>query len=150
MRMNSYYEEKLKQGLEYQDFVSEQLYQIGLPIFNYASKKYQIQRGENKLGIEIKFDDKYKTTGNLYVELAEKSKKENECFILSGINRNDNCWLYIIGDYETIYIFTKRQLKELYKINHYIEKEIPTSKGFLLPKTDAEKYAAKIIKLNKE
>ena len=146
--MNNYYEEKLKQGLEYQDFVSEQLYKIGLPIFNYASKKYQIQKGENKLGIEIKLDDKYKITGNLYIELSEKSKKENEFFILSGINRNDNCWLYIIGDYEIIYIFTKKQLKELYKTGQYMEVEIPTSKGFLLPKLDAEKYAAKIIKPN--
>ena len=45
-----------------------------------------------------------------------------------------------------IYIFSKKHLQYLYNQNKYRQVEIPTSKGFLLPVTDAEKlYAIKII-----
>jgi len=139
------YKERLRTGLEYQDFVAEQLYKIGLPIFNYASKKYQIECGENKLGVEIKYDAKFASTGNLYIELQEKTNPQNSNYIDSGINRNDNSWLYIIGNYNTIYIFSKRLLNQIASKYKSIENNTKTSIGFLLPKLDAEKYAARII-----
>ena len=143
--MTPYYKEKLEQGLEYQDFVSEVLYKIGLPLFSYNSKKYQIEYGENKLGIEIKFDNKFSETGNVYIEIAEKSNPDNPCFVISGIYRNDNTWLYVIGDRKKVFVFPKVILKLLHKSGRYRAVENATSKGFLLPTGDADKYAAKII-----
>ena len=60
---------------------------------------------------------------------------------------DDNTWLYIIGNYETIFIFSKRLLQSLSRTGKYkhLENGTKTSVGFLLPKQDAEKYAAKIL-----
>lgn len=145
--MTEYYKEKLEQGLEFQDFVTDILFnELFIPLSSYQSKKYQL-KGENKQGIEIKFDDKFNDTGNIYIEISEKSNADNINFIDSGIYRNDNTWLYIIGNYKILFIFGKNTLKLMYKSKRYKEVEIPTSRGFLIPKIDAEKYALKIIRL---
>jgi len=145
--MTEYYKEKLKQGTEFQDFVIDILIkELGLVLSVYTSKKYQWKHGENRQGIEIKFDNLYENTGNIYIETAEKTNKDNPKYIKSGIYRDDNTWLYLIGNYKIIYIFSKKMLKGLYSSNSYLRKiETPTSQGFLLEKTKVEKYCAKII-----
>lgn len=140
--MTAYYKEKLEQGLSYQDFVIEKLYEHGLPLISYSSKKYQVLYGENKAGIEIKNDQKFRETGNFYIEIAEKSHAGMSKFVESGIFRNDNTWLYVIGDYEEIFVFGKKQLKIVSKNVKYKKVEISTSKGFLLPVKDARKSLA--------
>jgi len=153
--MTEYYAKKLNQGLEYQDFVFEKLYDVGLATIAYSSKKYQINKGENKAGFEIKFDDRLKDTGNLYIEISEKSNASNSGFIPSGIYRNDNTWLYLIGNYDIIFIFDKRRLRKIYEGRHYIKiggryiDSVPTSRGFTLPAKHAdEQLAIKVIKVN--
>lgn len=143
--MTEYYKKKLTEGLYFQDYVVELLYEIGLPIISYSSKEFQQLIGENKAGIEIKYDQKFRNTGNLYIEIAEKSNPNNLNFVPSGIYRNDNTWLYIIGDEKTIFIFSKKLLVQLHKTKKYKEVQIETSKGYLLPLQDADKYSAKII-----
>lgn len=135
-----------EKGLSYQDFIVDCLYSIGLPIISYSSKYYQDFVGENKCGFEIKFDDKMAKTGNIYIETSEKSDPENENYVCLGIYRNDNTWLYIIGDYEKIFILPKKYLKLLHKKNIYKNVETPTSRGFLLPTSEAEAiYSIKTI-----
>jgi len=144
--MTEYYEEKLKQGLEFQDYVTNLLInEIGIPLSTYSSKSYQL-KGENRQGIEIKFDDKYKETGNLYIEISEKSDALNYKYVDSGIYRNDNTWLYIIGNYEIVFIFGKELLKLMHKSSKYRVVNTPTSNGFLIPNDDAYKYSLKVIK----
>ena len=138
--MTEIYKQNLKAGLEFQDYVVERLYDAGLPIISYSSKKYQYMIGENKCGFEIKYDRLFRKTGNIYIEIAEKSDKNNKNYINSGIYRDDNTWLYIIGDYNTIYILSKKILKLIHTKNKYKEVITPTSKGFLIPISDIEKY----------
>lgn len=146
--MTEYYAKMLEAGLEFQDFVMTKLIEhLGINLTQYSSKKYQFTVGENKQGIEIKFDDKYETTGNLYIEIAEKSNKNNLNFVDSGIYREDNTWLYIIGNYCVLYIFSKKYLVYLHKKKIFREVEIPTSKGFLIDKKNAEKYTLKIMRV---
>jgi len=140
----TYYSDCLKKGLEYQDFIMEELYKIGLPLITYTSSKYQIEKGENKLGVEIKFDDIYKKTGNLYIEVEERSK-QNKQYVKSGIFRKDNTWLYVIGNYETAYIFFKNQLQILSKHVKIIEIPKKTSKGFLMDKKLIIKYCGYVL-----
>lgn len=145
--MTEYYKNKLEQGLEYQDFIAELLMkEIGLSLTNFSSRRYQL-RGENMQGVEIKNDDRMKDTGNLYIEIQEKADAKNKRFVNSGIFRNDNTWLYIIGNYEVAYIFSKKFLQLIYKDGKcsYRKVDIPTSKGFLIPVSEAEKYCAKKI-----
>jgi hypothetical protein len=143
--MTEYYKEMLNKGLHYQDFVIEQLYKIGLPIISYSSKEYQNMIGENKAGIEIKLDQKFRDTGNFYIEYAEKSNQNNQYYVDSGILRNDNTWLYLIGDYKTIYVFSKKQLILLLNSNKVKKVETKTSKGILLSKDVSQKYCIKEI-----
>lgn len=121
--------------MEFQDFVIDSL---DLPIVIYSSEKFQKMKGESKSGIEIKYDRNFRETGNLYIETAEKSKAENKEYIASGIYRNDNTWLWVIGDYNTLYFLSKLQLQALEK-QYNGTKEMfkhvmtETSEGFLLP-----------------
>lgn len=142
---NNYYMEKLQQGLEYQDVVTSALFQRGIVIVGYSSKKYQNQQGENMLGAEIKRDGMFRQTGNLYIETSEKSNPDIASYTLSGINRQDNSWLYVIGDEKTIYIFATKYLRML--SGKYKQVTKPTSIGFLLPIDEAEKYCIRKIDL---
>lgn len=141
--MTEYYEEKLQVGLEYQDFITCLLIeQLGISLSTFQSRKYQYT-GENKQGIEIKFDDKMRSTGNVYIEVAEKSNPNKPAFVPSGIYRNDNSWLYIIGDYSTVFVFSKKHLVLMHKAEKFRVVEIPTSRGFLIPVDTAERYCLK-------
>lgn len=139
--MNEYYSIKLQQGLEYQDFISK-----ALNITNYSSKKYQYDLGENSLGIEIKLDTRFEETGNIYFETHEKTRAENANFVESGINRKDNSWLYLIGNYKKAFVFAKKYLPKI--LENCREVTISTSKGLLLPIEKAERFAIRIFNFN--
>lgn len=143
--MTPYYKMQLEEGLKYQDFVKHELYKRGVPIVFNDSKYYQCEEGENILGAEIKNDKKFRETGNLYIETAEKSDETNENYVKSGIYRDDNSWLFIIGDYATIYIFGVKHLVFVHNQGKYREIEKPTSRGFLYPITQAIPIALQII-----
>lgn len=143
--MTDYYKEKLEAGLEYQDFIADQL-RKGEPCIilgAYSSRKWQNEHGESASGIEIKHDMKLKETGNLYIEVAEKSHPDMPEYTPSGIMRADNTWLYLIGDYDQAFLFSKHQLKTLYaNRNQWAtrgirERSTPTSIGFIYPVRDA-------------
>lgn len=145
-KMTENYKEMLQKGLEYQDFVTDVLInELGIALSSYGSTKYQYTKGENKQGFEIKFDDKYKTTNNLYIETEEKNNKLNLYFVASGIFRNDNTWLFVIGNYEEIFIFSKKHLKLMFASKKFRSVETETSKGFLIDKINAENYCIKKI-----
>ena len=139
-----YYKNNLEEAFRFQDFIMEKLHREGIVLQNIQSKKYQLKK-ENLLGMEIKYDMKYATTGNLYIEVSEKSDPKNEKYIPSGIFRNDDNWLFGIGDYEIFYLFSKKVLQRIFIGGSMKEIETPTSKGFLMPKSNAEKIAEKIF-----
>ena len=146
--MTNEYKEKLEVGLEYQDFVIYQLYRRGIPLVCYGSKKHQWKYGETFGGFEIKYDRRFRETGNFYIETAEKSDKHNLNFIKSGIYRDDNTWIWCIGDYETLFFLSKRHLITMHKKKQRQEVETSTSKGFLLPVELVESfYALKTIQV---
>jgi hypothetical protein len=145
-----YRQNKLKSGLFYQDFVVDACWHsLKLAIVPFSSKEYQQRVGESLTGAEIKLDENYARTGNLYIEVAEKAQPRNGDYYPSGICRADNAWLYLIGDFDTIFVFGKRLLRHLHNSGKYRVFEIPTktSKGFLLSgaKHEPEKYAEKVL-----
>ncbi|MFY8248365.1 MAG: hypothetical protein ACOVJ5_01550 [Gloeomargaritales cyanobacterium] len=147
--MTQNYKLMLEKGLQFQDFVTDILIkELGISLSSYSSREYQNVKGENKQGFEIKFDDKYIITGNLYIEISEKANENNLKYIDSGIFRNDNTWLYIIGNYNELFIFSKKYLILMYESKKYREVETPTSRGILINKKDAEKYCIKKILIN--
>lgn len=135
-------------GLEFQDFVCEQLLKkAGLVVQCFCSRKYQFNRGESVQAVEIKLDNLCLETGRLSIEIAEKSKASNLHFVPSGIYRDDGAWLYIQGNYQKLFIFAKNILILLHESGRYEEHELPTIRKFYLPLDDAERYAAKVIEL---
>ncbi len=142
-----YYNKKLQQGLEFQDVMTRALYQRGIVVVGYSSKRFQNSHGENMLGAEIKRDDNFRKTGNLYIETAEKAHPRNENYVKSGIMREDNSWLFIIGDERTAYIFSTKYLRMLSRTRGWREVKTPTSIGMLMPLSDAEKYSIRKIEI---
>jgi len=142
---SGYYAEKLEQGLQFQDVVTRALYQRGIVVVGYASRRFQNEQGENMLGAEIKRDDNFRKTGNLYIEVAEKSHPDNPRFIPSGIMRSDNSWLFVIGDEREIWIFGTKWLHKL--CHHWRKVESATSIGHLMPIAEADKYCMRKLEL---
>lgn len=138
--MTGYYEAKLNQGQEYQDFVVLELYKQGIIIQQFGSKRYQNEIGESLSRYEIKYDSRISETGNVYIEIAEKSNAQNQYYVKSGVFRDDNTWLYCIGDNTHAYIISKKLLQQVcnkpyeYKEKRKIKfKETPTSQGYVIP-----------------
>lgn len=144
---NGYYAEQLQVGLEFQDLVTTTLYQRGIVVVGYSSRRKQITEGENMLGAEIKRDGKFRETGNIYLEVAEKSHPDKADYIASGIMRNDNSWLFVIGDEQTIYIFSTKYLRLLVNTRDWPKVKKTTSIGHLMPVDDAEKYCIRKIEM---
>ena len=124
------FKERLQEGLEYQDYVATILGKKGIVISVYSSYKYQ-QQAESLQQVEIKLDKTYKRSGNLFIEVEEGERKRKVL---------DESKIYIVGDYDTIYIFATRHLKQ------YLAERKPsiltankTVKGFLLNPKDIEK-----------
>lgn len=121
-----------EEDLQYQDFVTDKMHSLlGWNLNCYASLKWNIEKGESLSRIEIKNDRLMESTGNLYIEIAEKDKNGN--FVASGIYREDNSLIWWVGDYKRAFLISKRMLKKLYKTRKFKEIETDTSKGFLIP-----------------
>lgn len=151
---NCIHSDTLNIGQEYQDYIVEYLSKnMGIAISLFQSKKYQYKIGETVQGVEIKYDarstgdctyNECKPSGNVGIEVAEKTKASNNNFIDSGIYRNDNTWLYIVGNYHCAWIFSKNLLRILHNSGKYKTiATLPTIKTMLLPIKDADKYCAK-------
>lgn len=138
------YQERLPIGQEFQDYCAAQIMKkLYIPLVNFQSKEYQFKIGENLQGFEIKYDMRFKETNNLWIEVEQRITPDQD-YYKSGIFKQDNSWLYCIGDYSVIYIFSKRELCLMAKSTKWpiIENKLKTSKGFLLSLEDAEKYRA--------
>lgn len=144
---NGYYSDQLEIGLQFQDVITRELYIRGIVVVGFSSRRFQNECGENMLGAEIKRDGFFRETGNLYIEVAEKSHPDNPLYIPSGIMRDDNSWLFVIGDEKTVWIFATVYLRKLVACRGYRKVQKPTSIGYLLPLREADKYAIRKLEL---
>lgn len=144
-----YYVSHLEKGNAFSDWICDQLRKANPAIIVgvYSSRKYQMEKGESMSGIEIKNDDRLagsedhpKPTHNLYIEVAEKASPTNKNYVRSGIFRDDNGWLYLVGNYEEAFLFSTRQLQRLFiskqwhEQHHITIRKTPTSVGFTIPR----------------
>lgn len=151
---NSKHQNSLETGHEYQDFIVERLVKdMGISVSIYQSKKYQFKKGESLQGVEIKYDARStgdctyfecKASGNVAIEVAEKSHPDNRAWTPSGIYRLDNSWLYIVGNYQMAWVFSKKQLLLMHKCGKWNTiQTLPTMQSMLVPIKDADVYCAK-------
>ncbi len=145
--MTEYYREKYEQSLLFQDMMVDAFAAQGIPLSIYSSKEFQFKKGESRQGVEIKHDTLWPTTGNVYIEVAEKSQPEMPRYTPSGILRKDNTKLYAIGNEKRVWVFAKRHLlaEWLEAKQSTRRRQTPTSIGFVIPIEQADVMAAWII-----
>lgn len=102
----------LQYGMEYQDYLTIMLKQVGYNLNNFCSKKYQMNFGENLMKIEIKHDKGIKKHGNVFIEFNAINRKQDE-LIDGGLAKDDKDIYYLIGDEEQVFIFRKDTLRKL-------------------------------------
>lgn len=143
-----YRQNKTQEGIEYQDFVCNQLHKRGIVLQNMTSQKWQY-RQENLLGMEIKFDGIMESSERIYIETHEKAEPRPGNYAPSGIYREDESWLYAIGNYKWLFVFGKKVLQRLDKANpswlYRPPKDKPTSRGFCIPIDKAKAIAERVI-----
>lgn len=144
-------------GAKYQDFIRWQLQlQRGISISQNVSRTYQFNMGENTQGIEIKFDSLCtKGRRRLSIEIAEKSRASMPEWTPSGIYRTDNTWLYIQGNYEKAYAFSRKLLRwwharESARGKLELHEEHGTVRAFYMYETDALRCAEFFMELPNE
>lgn len=128
------YNPRLVKGQKYQGFVAQLLLKLkNIVLTNLQSKYYQGTVGENMQGFEIKFDNKMADTGNVFIEIQQRYSSDEEYWD-SSLKRDDNAWMYCIGNYNVVFFFTKKILRKYLKeVNPAIkENSEKTGKGFLL------------------
>ena len=138
-----------EEGLEFQDFVADLLLaELGIALTSYSSARYQWLRGENRQGIEIKLDKRIPETGNVSIEVAEKSRADVANWTPSGIMREDNAWLYVQGCPAIVLVFGKATLRLVYEKRYRGRtwQPKPTIRTFLLPLVEAERLALKVFR----
>ena len=145
---DEYYQKNLEDGQEYQDFITEQLGRRGIMTGTFQTRKYQWEKGENLLGLEIKHDKNIKKYNRIYIETHERARRREGDYVRSGINDDKN-WLFGIGDYSVFFIFGKTMLKRLRENNpnwlYWPVKDKETSKGFCIPIEKAREIAERVI-----
>ena len=143
-------------GQWYEDYLYVKLEEkLKIKIDGCNTKAEQGRIGENHLGWEIKFDDNYKTTGNLFIEYCEKPDKDKPEFRRSGVlKKYDNSWLYLIGNEKILFFFAMRDLANAYysldedekPIHERRQSKTGTSWGFLLKgQEEINRYALKTL-----
>lgn len=150
MDYSKYREQQHHEALEFQDFVAHVLLrELGIALTVHNSRRYQFEHGETRQGIEIKHDKQMAQTGNLWIETKEKAEPRSGEYAPAGIYRNDNSWLFVIGDYHRLFVFSKKVLCWLAQDRSFqtLENNTRTSIGFLLPVDVAKQYAEKSFDL---
>ena len=104
---------KQSKGLKFESFIMDwfaENHKINLS--HYTTYDEQIHKGENRQGIEIKNDQMFKNTGNLFI-----SVERDYCYMKhpSGIYKYQRL-LYVIGDIDCFYIFAVKHLKQVYEV----------------------------------
>lgn len=109
-------------GEKFAEFAAKKLNPFGITSWTFGSHHQQFNIGENAQGIEYKLDMPCMRTSRLSIELYEKTDAANLNWIPSGIFREDNSWLYVQGNYEIIFVFSKKWLRRMYRQRLYASK----------------------------
>jgi hypothetical protein len=139
---------KQNKGLKFESFIMDWFIKNkSISLSHYTTKEEQYLKGENRQGIEIKNDLRFKDTGNLFISVQ---RKYNNRTYDSGIFKKQS-WLYVIGDKDCFYIFSTKQLRQIYNGNKpklftgFTTPAGGTEKGFLLSQKMADKFCVEKI-----
>ena len=132
---------KQAKGLQFESYIMDWFSENKkINLSHYTTKQEQFLKGENRQGVEIKNDQMFCKTGNLFISVLRDYGYTD---YPSGICKGQS-WLYVIGNEHEFYIFSTKQLIQFYKqqnprlFNGFTSPKNGTEKGFLLSKKQAE------------
>lgn len=96
-------------GNTFEDYATDRIAESGIVLRTYKSAGMQLRIGESKAGFEFKLDNGHRKYNHLSIEVAER-RQASGIWVLSGIFRNDNAWLYIQGDTSLFWVLFKPSL----------------------------------------
>ena len=134
----------LEDGRRFQDYVTFRMAGLGIHIEQFSSRLSQYRFGESLHNYEIKLDRMWWTTNNLYIEVAERARKEN-AWTASGICRADDSIYFVIGDFQRFWVFARRHLLWVLDKRKPRIVESDTSRAFLLPLDKADTLAIHVV-----
>jgi hypothetical protein len=133
--VNDYYTQQLAIGQAYERYILEQLRAEGRVVESHATAALQLARGDLSVAgqdLEVKFDRLFASTGNLYIETAEKRDASRDYWTPSGVCASSAAIWYGIGDYRDFFLFKRVTLRDVARTARPIEIAMKTSRGFLL------------------
>tara|TARA_A100000171_G_C2134453_1_gene149117 strand:- start:2761 stop:3231 length:471 start_codon:yes stop_codon:yes gene_type:complete len=133
-------EQKLKKGISFESYIADWFQrEKGISLSTYHAHNEQ-RKGENRQGIEIKNDQCFNSTGNLFISVK---RIYGTLHLNWGVFKQDNTWLYVIGDKSKHWIFLRKTLQTYYKVKQPKLKKAAikggTELGFLLTLKQADK-----------
>jgi hypothetical protein len=136
-----------RDGQDFEEFACDLLLErLGWRIDIYRSRHYQFTVGESRQGFEFKLDSRCTETGQLSIEVAEKSNATLPDWVPSGIMRPDNTLMYVQGNHEVVFIFDRKVLKRWMIVKKVeIRTNRPTIRSFFISLLDAEQIATATI-----
>lgn len=134
----TYYQQQRTRGEAYEAYLVGRLTASGVLVRRLATREDQLARGDLAYGresIEVKFDTQLATTGNLFIEVAEKARAEQPDWRPSGIDSPSTAEWYGIGNERRFLLFLRRDLRAFRTAAAPTILTIHrgTSRGFLLP-----------------
>jgi hypothetical protein len=135
-----------EKGCRYQDFICDELADASPPIIiqNYCSEMWQVTKGENRQGIEIKNDDRHRETGRMSFEIGER-KNLDRPWVKSGIYSPS--LYYLQGDYRHALLFKTAVLRAYVEQMkpEIVEHNPPTIRKFYIGVMEARRLAERIF-----
>jgi len=135
--MTDYYAEQLALAEAFDDYLVRRLVAEGHPAHRHLGRAAQLAHGDLSIcgvDVEVKFDQLFHTTGNLFIEIAEKREASRVQWTSSGIFSGSAAPWYGIGDYRDWFVLSRAWLKRLVPApSGVITIGRGTSRGFLLP-----------------
>lgn len=116
----------LEEGKAFEDYCCLALQTLGCFTRTYASRAYQKSHGETGGLLEIKFDRKLASTGNLFVETECSGKP-------SGIYAPPCTLLWLHGDYDCAYLLARKDLLRMLPLSKPWSRKGFNASGFLVP-----------------
>jgi hypothetical protein len=131
----SYYDAQRRLGEAFEGYVLERFRAEGLEVGRHTTAALQLSRGDLVVegqDLEVKFDRLFASTGNLYIETAEKRNADRVGWTPSGVCAASAAVWYGIGDYRDFFLFQRVTLRDVARTARPIEIAMKTSRGFLL------------------
>lgn len=146
--MIDYYATQRREGEAFERYLAVRLRAAGRHVARHADQASQYAHGDLRvdgIDLEIKFDTLAATTGNLYLEVAEKRDASRQHWTPSGVCSDSSAADYGVGDYRDWWLFERSVVKRLALSRPPITIARGTSQGVLLPITDAWRYSPRVF-----